>query len=139
MRPKHTILLLDADEERMGRLAYALERRCEFNIYKFSAVFEVAAWLRDHRNADIRTLVADARTPQLLPEFLTTFQKLFTESKTLLIGYNSPKWMETTADAYLPNGCHSTAEIYERLHILCARKRGPKTTGYLPQAERKTA
>jgi CheY-like chemotaxis protein len=41
------------------------------------------------------------------------------------------------ADAFLPKGANSPAELLERVRILVQRKRGPRKVG--PVAERKTA
>ena len=126
MRPHDTVLLLDADEDRRGRLAYALETKCTVDVVRCGTVTEVAEWLRNHREADVRVLVADARTPEMLPEFLKAVKLERPEMNTLLIGYDSPEWLETGANVYIPSGYCSVTNIYERLRILCLRKRGPK-------------
>lgn len=135
MRPRHIVLLVDADEMRRDLLGFALELGCKlgcaFRVLRCASMEEALA---AGAGLDVRAMIA-AWTPDMV---LKQAMQAHPEMKTLVIGYGSLRWRVTSADGYLPQGCNSVAEIRERLRILCARKRGPKTAGILIE-ERKMA
>ena len=135
MRPRHIGLLVDANEVRRDLLRYALEVGCgpvcSYSVLCCASMDEALA---ASDGLDVRALIA-VWGPDI---GLKQATQAHPEMKTLVIGHDSPRWRVTSADVYLPQGCNSVAEIRERLRILCARKRGPKTVGILIK-ERKMA
>jgi hypothetical protein len=129
------VLLVDANEVRRDLLGYALEVGCSplcpLRVLRYASMEEALA---ASHGLEVRALIA-AWTPDM---GLEQAMQAHPEMKTLVIGYDSQAWRETSADVYLPQVRNLMAEIRERLRILCARKRGPKTVE-ISMEERKTA
>jgi hypothetical protein len=126
------VLLLDANAERRGLLAYALSIRPMLRIEQFGTVDEVLKWERGSR--DVRVLVAAEETPKL-ENLLWMANK---DLKTLVLGYVMAE-TGLVCDVFLNKHQCFAAEIYERIRCLCARKRGPKRVETQMMNERKTA
>jgi two-component system response regulator CpxR len=137
MRPKKTILLIDADETTQSTMRFLLET-------KGYRVLSAAS--HEDAQSTVNPLVIDAivlrdRTQEGVTVDVSRSLKSFALEAPLLV-LSARKSRETTdhfADVFLWELAPLT-ELMERLRVCCQRKRGPKTErkpvqSVLPQPE----
>jgi DNA-binding response OmpR family regulator len=139
MRPKHTILLVGADEEKFGWLRFAI-RNWRYAVATAASCEEALRLLHHRRfelllcilpfdhcealvesayklNANMRTLI--------LAQYLCREELALIKEKTLALTLFSNASVVTRKD-------FSNAELCERLRTMTAQKRGPKPFRRIP-------
>lgn len=116
MRPKNQVLVLDRDEDRGGALRFLLE------VHGYAAR-AIATPAEGRKLAEIELLIAcwpfEAAETHPLKERLGCPLLVIRHDQR-----NPPAGVR--CDRLLLKGSTSSAEILEAVHILCARKRGPR-------------
>ncbi len=131
MRPKKRILLATANEVNGSVLKYMLE------INRFAVKSTASA------AEALETLQHETFDAMLCEWPLTGIERLLDQAWTIdadmrslvLAGSLREKPQSIIADAVLLRGGCSPAELIERLKVLCARKRGPKSVNKPPVSE----
>lgn len=127
MRPRKTILMVEDNEQLLSVRKFMLETRG----YRVLAVTNGAAALEQLEAAlpgSIDLLLSDLILPQMDGnELVRRAKQLHPLLPTLLVsGTVSTFDRAAAADAFLPKGACTSAEMLDRIRILVARKRGPK-------------
>ncbi len=127
MRPRKTILCVDGNEQVLSIRKFMLETRG----YRVLAMTTAAAALEHLQEAmpgSIDLLLADLVLPGMDGNELTRRAKLLHPSLPALLvsGMVSNFDRAAAADAFLPKGACTAAEMLDRIRLLVARKRGPK-------------
>ena len=127
MRPRKTILCVDHNEQALSIRKFMLETRG----YRVLAMTTAAAALEHLQEAmpgSIDLLLADLVLPGMDGNELTRRAKLLHPSLPALLvsGMVSNFDRAAAADAFLPKGACTAAEMLDRIRLLVARKRGPK-------------
>ncbi len=127
MRPRKTILIVEDNEQLLSVRKFMLETRG----YRVLAVSSSAAAL-EHLEAalpgSIDLLLSDLILPQMDGNDLVRRAKqIHPMLPTLLVSGTVTSFdRAVAADAFLPKGACSPAEMLDRIRIMVARKRGPK-------------
>lgn len=127
MRPRKTILCVEDNEQILSVRKFMLETRG----YRVLGVTSAAAAL-EHLEAavpgSIDLLLADLVLPGMDGnELVRRAKQLHPGLPTLLVsGMVSSYERAGAADAFLPKGASTAAEMLDRIRVLVARKRGPK-------------
>ena len=127
MRPRKSVLCVDANEQRLSIRALVLDTRgyrvitaCCFK----EAVAILAAAVPNAFDALVTEFALDSKDGG---DAIARYAKqLHPETRVLILSSESKVFQNTAADVFLPKGCDSAAEILEYLRVLVARKRGPK-------------
>jgi two-component system response regulator CpxR len=124
VRPRKTVLCVDADADALSRRCFLLETR-GFRVLRATSSEDAAELLRHHK-AD--ALVAEyAGMESTLDALLRSARAYDPELKTLVTSLRSLRFDATpAADVFLHRGAMSPIELLERLRILVARRHGPK-------------
>ena len=127
MRPRKTILMVEDNESLLSVRKFLLETRG----YRVIAVNSAAAALEQLEAAlpgSLDLLLSDLVLPQMDGNELSRRAKqLHPLLPTLLVsGTVSNFDRAMSADAFLPKGGCTPADLLDRIRILVARKRGPK-------------
>lgn len=127
MRPRKTILCVEDNEQILSVRKFMLETRG----YRVLATTTAAAALEHLENAvpgSIDLLLADLLLPGMDGNELARRAKLLHPSlPTLLVsGMVSNFDRAAAADAFLPKGACTPADVLDRIRVMVARKRGPK-------------
>lgn len=127
MRPRKTILMVDDNEQLLSVRKFLLETRG----YRVLAVGSAAAALEQLEAAlpgSIDLLLSDLILPQMDGnELARRAKQMHPLLPTLLVsGTVSTFERAAAADAFLPKGGCTAAEMLDRIRIMVARKRGPK-------------
>jgi len=139
MRPRKTILMVEDNDQLLSVRKFLLETRG----YRVLAVNSAAAALEQLEAAlpgSIDLLLTDLVLPQMDGNELSRRAKqMHPLLPTLLVsGTVSNFDRAMAADAFLPKGGCTPADLLDRIRILVARKRGPRKqvqSGTLAQAE----
>ena len=127
MRPKKVILCVDDNEQILSVRSFLLETRG----YRVVAVSTPAAALETLERAvpgTIDLLIADLLMPGMDGnELVRRAKQLHPALPTLIVsGTVASQDRALAADAFLPKGAASPAELLDRIKVLVARRRGPK-------------
>lgn len=127
MRPRKTILCVDDDEQILSIRKFLLETR-GYRVLAVRSATEAIAIVRESMPGSIDLLMTDLLLPQMDGnELCRRAKNLQPTLPALLISGTVANFdRATAADAFLPKGACSAAEILDRVRILVARKRGPK-------------
>lgn len=127
MRPRKTILCVEDNEQVLSVRKFLLETRG----YRVVAV-STAAQALDHLHSTVPGSIDLLLTDLILPqmdgnELARRAKQVHPAIPTLLVSGTVANFdRATAADAFLPKGACTPAEMLDRIRILVTRKRGPK-------------
>ena len=127
MRPRKLILCVEANEQVLSVRKFLLETR-GYRVVACASAAEALEYLQGALPGSIDLLLSDLLLPQMDGnELVRRAKQLMPGLPTLIVsgtvtGYDRA----AAADAFLPKGASTPAEILDRIRILVARKRGPK-------------
>jgi len=127
MRPKKTILCVDDNEQVLSVRTFLLETR-GYRVVAFTNPHEALAAIANSIPGSIDLLLSDLLMPQMDGNELVRRAKQVQPGLPAMIisGTVATHDRAGRADAFLPKGSCSPAEMLNRIAILVARKRGPK-------------
>lgn len=127
MRPRKTILFVEDNEQILSVRKFMLETR-GYRVLAYANPMEALDYLRGAIPGSVDLLLSDLILPQMDGnEFVRRAKQIQPVLPTLLIsGTVSSFDRAAAADAFLPKGACTPAEMLDRIRILVARKRGPK-------------
>lgn len=127
MRPKKTILCVDNNEQTLSVRKFMLETRG----YRVLSALSGERALEIFRNGGIDLVLSDLLLPDVDGNELVRRMKDFSPEVPTILVSSTVKAFERAnlADAFLPKGACTPAEVLERIRIMSARKRGPKKGG----------
>lgn len=127
MRPRKLILCVESNEQLLSVRKFLLETR-GYRVVACASAAEALDYLQAATPGSIDLLMSDLLLPQMDGnELVRRAKQLLPGLPTLIVsgtvtGYDRA----AAADAFLPKGACTPAEILDRIRILVARKRGPK-------------
>lgn len=127
MRPRKTIVCVEDNEQVLSVRKFLLETR-GYRVLAMSSGAEALDYLRGAMPGSVDLLLADVIMPQMDGnELVRRAKQMHPALPTLLVsGTVSNFDRAAAADAFLPKGACTPAEMLDRIRILVARKRGPK-------------
>ena len=127
MRPKKTILSVDDNEQILSVRKFLLETR-GYRVISLLAPQQALEYIEGAMPGSIDLLLCDLLMPQMDGNELVRRAKQLHPSLPSMIISGTVNAFDRAcaADAFLPKGACSPAEMIERIRILVARKRGPK-------------
>lgn len=127
MRPRKTIVCVEDNEQILSVRKFLLETR-GYRVVAFSAGAEALDYIRSATPGSIDLLMSDVILPQMDGnELVRRAKQLHPCLPTLLVSGTVTNFdRAAAADAFLPKGACTPAEVLDRIRILVARKRGPK-------------
>ncbi|HVG27748.1 MAG TPA: response regulator [Acidobacteriaceae bacterium] len=127
MRPRKTIVCVEDNEQVLSVRKFLLETR-GYRVLAMTSGADALDYLRAATPGSVDLLIADLIMPGMDGnEVVRRAKQLHPSLPTLLIsGTVSNFDRAAAADAFLPKGACTPAEILDRIRILVARKRGPK-------------
>jgi two-component system response regulator CpxR len=127
MRPRKTILCVDDNEQILGVRKFLLETR-GYRVVPLATAAEALEFIKDSVPGSIDLLLADLILPQMDGNELIRRAKQMQPGLPALLVSGTVTSFEraSAADAFLPKGACTAAELLDRIRILVARKRGPK-------------
>jgi CheY-like chemotaxis protein len=131
MRPKKTILCVDTNEQILSVRTFLLETR-GYRVIALTSPHEALDVIASSLPGSIDLLISDLLMPQIDGNELVRRAKDLQPSLPAMLVSNTVTSYDRAgrADAFLPKGACSPAELLERVRILVARKRGPKKYSY---------
>jgi two-component system response regulator CpxR len=138
MRPRKLILCVEASEQVLSVRKFLLETR-GYRVVACASAAEAIEYLQSATPGSIDLLMSDLLLPQMDGNELVRRAKQLLPGLPTLIVSNTVTGYDraAAADAFLPKGACTPAEILDRIRILVARKRGPKKQ--LPPATEREA
>ncbi len=127
MRPRKTILCVEDNEQILSVRKFLLETR-GYRVLAMTTGAEALEYLQGTAQGSVDLLLSDLILPQMDGnELIRRAKQVHPGLPTLLVsGTVSNFDRAAAADAFLPKGASSPAEVLDRIRILVARKRGPK-------------
>jgi len=127
MRPKKTILLVESNEQVLSVRTFMLETR-GYKVIQCETSRQALEIVQQSIPGSIDLLLTDLLMPQMDGNELVRRAKHRMPGLPAMIvsGTVTSYDRAIAADAFLPKGASSAAEMLERIKILVARKRGPK-------------
>jgi len=127
MRPRKTILCVEDNEQVLSVRKFLLETR-GYRVMGMTCGTEALNYLREAQPGSIDLLMSDLMLPQMDGnELVRRAKQLHPGLPALLVSGTVTSFdRAASADAFLPKGASTPAEILDRVRILVARKRGPK-------------
>ena len=127
MRPKKTILCVDDNEQILSVRKFLLETR-GYRVISVLTPQGAIECIEAATPGSIDLLLCDLLMPQMDGNELVRRAKRLHPSLPAMIISGTVNAFDraSAADAFLPKGACSPAEMIERIRILVARKRGPK-------------
>lgn len=127
MRPRKTILCVDSNEQVLSIRKFMLETR-GYRVVAISTAAGALEHLQDALPGSVDLLLADLLLPGMDGNELVRRSKMLHPSLPALLvsGMVSSYDRAGAADAFLPKGASTPAELLDRIRLLVARKRGPK-------------
>jgi len=127
MRPRKTILCVEGNEQVLSVRKFLLETR-GYRVLAMNCAAEALEYLNDAAPGAVDLLLSDLVLPQMDGNDLVRRAKQVHPClPTLLVSGTVTSYERAAeADAFLPKGAASPAELLDRIRILVARKRGPK-------------
>lgn len=125
MRPKKTILCVDANEQALSVRKFLLETR---GCYKVRATQSAEEAMEIFTHESIDLVLSELVMPQMDGNELVRHLKEINSEVPMILFSGTVKAFDRAncADAFLPKGACSPVEILERIRVMIARKRGPK-------------
>ena len=135
MRPKKTILCVDDNEQILSVRTFLLETR-GYRVLSAQTAHEALELVTTSLPGSIDLLLCDLLMPQMDGNELVRRAKQLHPGLPAMIVSGTVNAFDRAgyADAFLPKGACSAAEMIERIRILVARKRGPKKAHYAQPA-----
>jgi two-component system response regulator CpxR len=127
MRPRKTILCVEDNEQILSVRKFLLETR-GYRVLPMTCAAEALEYLNGAPQGTVDLLISDVIMPQMDGnELVRKAKEMHPALPTLLISGTVTSFdRAAAADAFLPKGACTPAEILDRIRILVARKRGPK-------------
>jgi CheY-like chemotaxis protein len=127
MRPRKTILCVEDNEQVLSVRTFLLDTR-GYRVLPMSCAAQAIDYLQQAAPGSVDLLISDLMLPQMDGnELVRRAKELHPGLPALLVsGTVSSYERAACADAFLPKGAGSPAELLDRIRILVARKRGPK-------------
>jgi two-component system response regulator CpxR len=127
MRPRKTILCVEDNEQILSIRKFLLETR-GYRVLSASCATEALEHLQAALPGSIDLLLSDLILPQMDGNELARRAKQIHACLPVLIVSGTVTSFDraASADAFLPKGACTPAELLDRIRILVARKRGPK-------------
>jgi two-component system, OmpR family, response regulator CpxR len=127
MRPRKTILCVEDNEQVLSVRKFMLETR-GYRVLPFATPHAALEHLEGAIPGSIDLLLSDLVLPGMDGnELVRRAKRLHPCLPTLLVsGMVSSYDRAAAADAFLPKGACTPAELLDRIRVLVARKRGPK-------------
>ena len=134
MRPKKNILCVDDNEQVLSVRRFLLETR-GYRVTAVTTAQDALAHIQNSAPGSIDLLLCDLLMPQMDGNELVRRAKQLHPSLPAMIVSGTVAAFDRAngADAFLPKGAASAAEMLERIRVLVARKRGPKKAVHPPQ------
>jgi len=127
MRPRKTILCVEDNEQILSIRKFMLQTR-GYRVVTASCAAEALEHIQGALPGSIDLLLSDLIMPQMDGnELARRAKQLHAALPVLLVSGTVTNFdRATSADAFLPKGACTPAELLDRIRILVARKRGPK-------------
>ena len=126
MRPRKTILCVEDNEQVLSVRKFLLETR-GYRVLAMSSAAEALEYLQSAVQGSVDLLMADLIMPSMDGnELIRKAKQVHPGLPTLLVSGTVTSFDRAAADAFLPKGACTPAEVLDRIRILVARKRGPK-------------
>lgn len=127
MRPRKTILCVEDNEQVLSVRKFLLETR-GYRVLGMRTAAEALEYLQEVAQGSVDLLLADLILPQMDGnELIRRAKQVHPCLPTLLVSGTVTNFdRAASADAFLPKGACTPAEVLDRIKILVARKRGPK-------------
>jgi two-component system, OmpR family, response regulator CpxR len=127
MRPRKTILCVEDNEQLLSIRKFLLETR-GYRVLAMSCAVEALDYLNGAAHGSVDLLLADLIMPRMDGnELIRRAKQVHPGLPTLLVSGTVTNFdRAAAADAFLPKGACTPAEVLDRIRILVARKRGPK-------------
>ena len=124
MRPKKTILCVDDNEQGLAVRKFLLETR-GYRVVTAVCAHDAIDLLR---NGGIDLVLGDLIMPRMDGNEMVLRMKEIAPEIPMMLLSGTVKAFDRAchADAFLPKGACSPAELLERIRVMIARKRGPK-------------
>lgn len=135
MRPKKTILCVDDNEQILSVRTFLLETR-GYRVLSALNAKDALEIVERALPGSIDLLLCDLLMPQMDGDELVRRAKLLHPCLPAMIVSGTVTAFDRAghADAFLPKGACSPAEMLERIRVLVARKRGPKRSNPMQAA-----
>ena len=127
MRPRKVILCVEANEQVLSIRKFMLETR-GYRVLAMATAREALEHLEFAMQGSIDLLLSDVILAGMDGNELVRRAKQFQPClPTLLVSSTVTNFdRASAADAFLPKGASSPAEVLDRIRVLLTRKRGPK-------------
>lgn len=127
MRPRKTILCVDSNEQVLSIRKFMLETR-GYRVIAMTTAAAALEHLQDSLPGSVDLLLADLLLAGMDGNELVRRSKMMQPGLPALLvsGMVSSYDRAGAADAFLPKGASTPAELLDRIRVLVARKRGPK-------------
>lgn len=127
MRPRKTILCVDDNEQILSIRKFFLQTR-GYRVLAFRTGNEALDVLREALPGSIDLLLTDLLLPGMDGNELSRRAKALHPGLPALVVSGTVSTFEraVAADAFLPKGASTPAELLDRIRLMVARKRGPK-------------
>ncbi len=127
MRPRKTILCVENNEQILSIRKFLLETR-GYRVLAMRCAAEALEYLSTAAQGTVDLLLSDVILPQMDGnELARRAKQMHPALPTLLVSGTVANFERAAAaDAFLPKGACTPAEVLDRIRILVARKRGPK-------------
>jgi len=127
MRPKKTILCVDDNEQILSVRTFLLETR-GYRVLSATNSLQALELVSSSLPGSIDLLLCDLILPQMDGNELVRRAKQLHPGLPAMIVSGTVNAFDRAlaADAFLPKGAGTAAELLERIRVLVARKRGPK-------------
>lgn len=127
MRPRKTILCVEDNEQVLSVRKFLLETK-GYRVVAMGTAAEALEYLQGAAVGSVDLLMADLLMPQMDGnELIRKAKQIHPGLPTLLVSGTVTSFdRAAAADAFLPKGACTPAEVLDRIRILVARKRGPK-------------
>lgn len=127
MRPKKVILCVDDNEQTLAVRTFLLETR-GYRVVSATDAQTALEMLAGYEQGAVDLLIADLLLPGMDGNELVRRAKAMHPMLPAMIvsGTVTSYDRALAADAFLPKGASSPAELLDRIKVLVARKRGPK-------------
>jgi two-component system response regulator CpxR len=127
MRPKKSILCVDANEQLLSVRKFLLETR-GYRVLTASTSYQALEILQTTLPGTLDLILSDLIMPQMDGNELVRRAKQLHPGLPAMIVSGTVNSFDRAiaADVFLPKGACSASEMLERIRVLVARKRGPK-------------
>jgi CheY-like chemotaxis protein len=127
MRPRKTVLCVEDNEQILSVRKFLLETR-GYRVLAMGTAAEALEHLQGAAQGSVDLLMSDLILPQMDGnELIRRAKQMHPGLPTLLVSGTVTNFdRAAAADAFLPKGACTPAEVLDRIRILVARKRGPK-------------